>query len=222
MAKRVGVILAGCGYLDGAEIQEAIFTLYFLDREGAEIVAMAPDKPQYHVINHYNGQEMKGETRNILWESARITRGNIKPVDPNVATQLDALILPGGYGVAKNICTYAFEGTACSVDEKVAELIRKMHQLKKPIGAICISPIVLAKVLGNENFTPTLTIGNDLNTAKDIEKLKGKHLNCTVTDYVVDKENKLVSTPAWMLGPRISEIAKGIERLVLEVLAMCE
>ncbi|MCX7835565.1 MAG: isoprenoid biosynthesis glyoxalase ElbB [bacterium] len=221
MAKKVGVILAGCGYLDGAEIQEAILTMLYLDREGAEIVAMAPDKPQAHVINHLTGKEMIGETRNILVESARIARGKISTVDPNIAATIDALILPGGFGVAKNICTYAFDGVNCSVDENVANLIQRMHQLKKPIGAICISPVVLAKVLGKENVSPILTIGTDPNTAKDIEKLKGKHLNCSVSDYVIDRENKLVSTPAWMLGPKISDIAKGIEKLVLEILSMC-
>lgn len=221
MSKKVGVLLAGCGFLDGAEIQEAILTLLTLDKHGAEIVAMAPDKPQAHVVNHLTGQEMKGETRNVLWESARITRGNIQPVNPALANQLDALILPGGFGVAKNICNYAFEGTNCTVDENVAKLIIKMVELKKPIGAICIAPVVLAKVLGQEKRKPQLTIGTDSSTAKDIQTLNAQHLNCAVTDYVVDRENKIVTTPAWMLGPRISDVAVGIEKLVLEVLSMC-
>ncbi len=220
MAKKVGVVLAGCGHLDGAEIQEAILTLLVLDRAGVEVVAMAPDKPQAQVINHITGETMKGETRNVMIEAARIVRGNIHPVDPKIADQLDALILPGGFGAAKQIGTYAFDGVDCTVDEQVAELIRKVHQRKKPIGAICISPVVVAKVFEKSGLKVTMTLGIDPNSAKDLEAMNARHVCCSVTDYVVDRTNKIVSTPAWMLKTRISDVEKGIEKLVGEVLAL--
>ena len=220
MAKKVGVLLAGCGYLDGAEIQEAVITLLVLDRADVEIVAMAPDKPQVHVVNHLTGNEVIGETRNVMLEAARIVRGKIIDVDPALADKLDALIIPGGYGVAKNICNYAFEGVNCTVEPKVEALIQRMHSQKKPIGAICIAPVVLAKALEKTGAHITLTVGTDAGAAQDIEKMQARHLNCAVSDYVVDRVHKIVSTPAWMLGPRISDIEKGIEKTVGEVLAM--
>ncbi len=220
MSKKVGVLLAGCGYLDGAEIQEAILTLLVLDRAGVEIVALAPDKPQAHIVNHITGEEMKGETRNVMVEAARIVRGAIHPVDPALADTLDALIMPGGFGVAKQIATYAFDGTDCTVDSKVSELITRMVANKKPIGAICISPVVVAKVLEKSGKNVLLTLGIDPASAKDIETMHGRHVSCSASDYVVDRANKIVSTPAWMLKTRISEIEKGIEKLVGEVLAM--
>ena len=220
MPKKVGLLLAGCGYLDGAEIQEAVIALLVLDRAGVEIVAMAPDKPQASVIDHITGLEIKGECRNVKREAARIVRGNIHDVDPALADKLDALIIPGGHGVSKQICSYAFDGTNCTVDENVAELIRRMHALKKPIGAICMAPMVVAKALEKSGVHVSLTIGTDANTAKDVEAMNARHLGCAVTDYVVDRANKIVSTPAWMLGPHIRDVEKGIEKLVGEVLML--
>ena len=220
MAKKVGVLLAGCGYLDGAEIQEAILTLLVLDRAGAEIIAIAPDKPQAHVVDHITGKEMKGETRNTMVEASRIVRGQIHHVNPALADTLDALIMPGGFGVAKQIATYAFDGTDCTVDKNVADLLLRMVAKKKPIGAICISPVVVAKVLEKSGKNVTLTLGIDPSATKDIEAMHARHVSCSATDYVVDRTHKIVSTPAWMLKTRISEIEKGIEKLVGEVLAM--
>ncbi|MDK9700626.1 MAG: isoprenoid biosynthesis glyoxalase ElbB [bacterium] len=220
MTKKVGVVLAGCGYLDGAEIHEAVITMLVLDRASVEVVAMAPDKPQAHVVNHLTGEEAKGETRNVLVEAARIARGKIRDVDPMIADSLDAVIMVGGFGAAKNISSYAFEGTNGTVDAKIAELAKRMHEQKKPIGAMCIAPMVVAKIFEKSDIHPAMTIGTDTNTARDIEALKSRHLSCSVTDFVVDRANKIVTTPAWMLGPRISDVEKGIEKLVGEVLAL--
>ncbi|MCK4278479.1 MAG: isoprenoid biosynthesis glyoxalase ElbB [Desulfurellaceae bacterium] len=212
---KVGVVLAGCGVMDGSEIHEAMLTLFFLDKAGAEIICMAPDNDQYHVVNHLTGKEAKGEKRNILVEAARIARGNIKDIKGIKATDLDALIIPGGYGAAKNLCNFAVKGADCTVNPEVERLIKEMHRAGKPIGFICIAPVIAAKVLGAK-----VTIGNDKDTADAIEKMGGKHVVRTVDDIAVDEKNKVVSTPAYMLGPTISKVALGIEKLVNKVLEM--
>ncbi len=214
MAK-VGVVLSGCGVYDGSEIHEATLTLLYLDRAGAEIVCMAPDVAQMEVINHLKG-ESAGEKRNVLAESSRIARGAIKDIKDIKSRDLDALVFPGGFGAAKNLCNFAAKGAECSVHPEVERLIKEMHAEKKPIGFECISPVIAARVLGS--FKPQLTIGNDKGTAEAIEKMGGRHVDSPVDGIVVDKTNRVVTTPAYMLGPTISNVAAGIERLVDEVL----
>ncbi len=212
--KKVGVVLAGSGVMDGSEIHEATLTLYFLDRAGAEIVCMAPDVEQKDVVNHLKG-EPSNETRNVLVEAARIARGNIKDIKEIKASDLDALIFPGGYGAAKNLCDFAIKGADCTVNPEVERLIKEMHEAGKPMGFICIAPVIAAKVLGAE-----VTIGNDKDTAAAIEKMGGKHVVRNVDDIAVDEKNNVVSTPAYMLGPTISKVALGIEKLVNKVLEL--
>jgi enhancing lycopene biosynthesis protein 2 len=216
--KRAGVVLAGCGFYDGAEIHEAVLTLLVLDRAGAEIVCLAPDKRQHHVVNHLSWQEAAGETRNMLAEGARIARGNIKYMEKINAQNLDVLIFPGGYGAAKNLSDFAFKGLDCTVEQETERLIKEMHAAGKPLGFICIAPVIAAKVLGGHR--PLLTIGSDPQTAAAIEAMGGKHIDCKVDDVVVDEKNKVVSTPAYMLGPGISDVALGIEKLVGKVLEL--
>jgi enhancing lycopene biosynthesis protein 2 len=218
MAKKIGVVLSGCGMMDGSEIHESVLTLLAIDRAGAEAVCMAPNTKQHHVINHLTGEESKGEARNVLTESARIARGKIRDVAGVQAGELDALIFPGGYGAAKNLCNYAFNGPDCTVNPDVARLAREVHAAKKPIGVICIAPVIGAKMFGAEH--PQITIGTDKNTAKDIEKMGAKHVACPVAEFVVDKEHKLVSTPAYMLAQSIKEAAEGIEKLVQQVIEL--
>jgi enhancing lycopene biosynthesis protein 2 len=210
MAK-VGVVLAGCGVFDGAEIHEAALTLFFLDRAGAEIICMAPNVDQMDVVNHIKGESSVGEKRNVLIESSRIARGVIRDMKDVTSADLDALVFPGGFGAAKNLCNFALKGPDCAVNPEVERLIKEMHGAKKPIGFICIAPVIAAKVLGS--FNPRLTIGNDPDTAGAIEKLGGEHVACTVDNIVVDTKNKVVTTPAYMLGPSISKVALGIEKL---------
>jgi len=221
MAKpKVGVLLSGCGVYDGAEIHEAVIALLSLDRAGAEIVCMAPNVEQLHVINHLTGDVATGEKRNVLVEAARIARGNIRDlatVDPG---ELDALILPGGFGAAKNLCDFALKGADCTVHPEVARVVRGVHAAGKPIGAICIAPALVAKLLGDEH--PKLTIGTDKETAQALEKMGACHEACGVEGVVVDREHKLVTTPAYMLARSIAEAAAGIEKLVAEVLALLE
>lgn len=218
MAKKIGVVLSGCGVMDGSEIHESVLTLLAIDRAGAEAVCMAPNTRQHHVINHLTGEESKGEVRNVLVESARIARGKVRDIAGVKAKDLDALIFPGGYGAAKNLCDYAFKGPDCTVHPDVARLAREVHAAGKPIGVICIAPVIAGKVLGDEK--PRITIGTDKNTAKDIEKMGAKHVACPVTEFVVDKERKLVSTPAYMLAQSIKEAAEGIEKLVKQVITL--
>jgi enhancing lycopene biosynthesis protein 2 len=216
--KKIGVILSGCGFIDGSEIQEAVLTLLAIENAGAEAVCFAPDLAQHHVVNHLTGEAVPGESRNVLAESARITRGAISDLKKLDVGNLDALILPGGYGVAKNLCDYAFNGAALEVNPEVAEAIRSFFNAGKPIGFMCISPVIAAKILGSDAIE--LTIGNDRATAKDIEAMGAKHIDCPVWDIVVSSERKVVSTPAYMLGPGISNIWKGIDKLVGELLGL--
>ena len=215
MKKKIGVVLSGCGVRDGSEIHEAVLTLLAIDRNGAEAVCMAPDM-EVPEVNHLAMQET-GAKRNVLVESARIARGNIRNIKDVKAADLDAVIFPGGFGAAKNLCDFAAKGAAATVQPDVARLVRDMAKAKKPIGAICIAPALIAAILGKE-CSPSLTIGNDAGTAAAINQTGSKHVECPVTEFVVDRENKVVSTPAYMLATRISETAEGIEKAVKAVL----
>lgn len=217
MAAKVGVVLSGAGYLDGSEIQEAVFTLLFLDRAGAEIHCYAPDRDQMHVVNHLTGKPTE-ERRNVLVESARITRGNIEPLSAAKMADLDALVLPGGFGAAKNLSNFATAGAQAEVEADLVRLIGEAVEQNKPIGAICISPAVLAVALERVGSEATLTIGNDSGTAGAIEALGSHHEVCPVDRVVVDEAHKIVSTPAYMLGPGPKGVAAGIEQTVNTVL----
>ena len=218
---KVGVLLSGCGVFDGAEIHESVITLLALDRAGAEIVCMAPNVDQMHVIDHLQG-EPTGETRNVLVESARIARGEIQDLAEVKGDALDALIIPGGFGAAKNLCTFAVAGPAAEVHPEVARLVKEMVAAKKPIGAMCIAPAVLATVLGKAagGDGAEITIGTDEETAGALSAMGVTHLPCPVDESRTDGGRKLVTTPAYMLAGRISEAAAGIEKLVAEVLRL--
>jgi enhancing lycopene biosynthesis protein 2 len=219
MAKKVGVILSGCGVYDGSEIHEAVITLLAIDRAGAEAVCMAPNIDQMHVINHLSGSPAEGETRNVLVESARIARGNIKDIAEISADDFDALILPGGFGAAKNLCDFAVNGPDCNVNPEVARLVQETVAAQKPLAAVCIAPALLAKVLGPIN-SPALTIGTDAGTAGAVNKMGARHIDCPVKEAVVDRDNKIVSSPAYMLAGSIGEAAAGIEKTVQELIGM--
>lgn len=218
MGKKVGVVLSGCGVFDGAEIHESVITILALDRAGAEMVFCAPDREQMHVVNHHTGEVAEGENRNVRVESARIARGPVRDVAEVGAEELDALIFPGGFGAAKNLCTFAVAGADCDVDPGVAALVREVHAQGKPIAAVCIAPALLAKVLGSEG--PNLTIGNDAGTAGAMESLGANHVACPVTEFVVDRDRKLITSPAYMLAGSISEAAEGIEKTVTALMEM--
>ena len=213
---KIGIVLSGCGVNDGSEIHETVITMLELDKAGAEMIVIAPNIDQLHVINHATGEEMD-DSRNVLIESARISRGNIEDIAGITSKGLDALIFPGGFGVAKNLSDYAMAGMECSVNPDVLRLSREVHNDGKPIGVICIAPAIMAKILAGET---ELTIGFDEQTASDIDSMGAKHVLCPVDEIVVDKEKKVVSTPAYMEAKSIKEAASGIEKLVAEILKM--
>lgn len=220
MAK-IGVVLSGCGVYDGSEIHEAVISLLALDRAGAEVVIMAPDMEQA-VVNHLTGEQVDGAIRNVLEESARIARGNISDIAKIKADDIDALLIPGGFGAAKNLCDFAFKGTDCDVNSEVARLIREIVAAKKPLAAICIAPALVAKVLGDDKLDHQLTIGTDEGTAGAVTSMGATHVNCPVNDFVVDKRNKIITTPAYMLAGRISEAAEGIEKAVAALMELLD
>lgn len=216
MTKKVAVILSGCGVYDGAEIHESVITLLRLDQRGAQVQCFAPNIAQMHVIDHLTGQEMP-ESRNVLTESARIARGEVKDIREARAEDFDALIVPGGFGAAKNLSNFAVEGTECTVNPDVLSLAEAFAEVCKPIGLICISPALAAKIYGPG---VVCTIGNDAGTAAAVEKMGGKHEVCDVHDIVEDPQRKLVTTPAYMVAKSISEAASGIYKLVDRVLEL--
>lgn len=217
MAKKVAVVLAGCGVYDGAEIHEAVLTLLALDQHGVTYQCLAPNINQMHVVNHVTGEPVTGETRNVLVEAARIARGKIQDIAKARVEDFDAMIVPGGFGAAKNLCDFAIKGAAMTVQPDFLRFAQAMRDARKPIGLICISPTMSAKIFG---AGVQCTIGNDADTAAAIEAMGGKHVTCPVERAVVDERNKLVTTPAYMLAQRISDLAKGINDCVEKVLAL--
>jgi enhancing lycopene biosynthesis protein 2 len=212
---KIAVILSGSGYLDGAEIREAVLSLLYLDELGAEATCFAPDRMQHHVVNHLTGDEAD-ESRNILVEAARIARGHIQPLNQFKAEEFDGLLIPGGFGVAKNFSDLAFKGAEASVDPEFASIVKTFAAAAKPIGAICIAPAVIAAVLGDHN-APLVTIGEDEGTAAAIESFGAKHENCASSDSIADNAHKIVSCSAYMREDSISEIAKGIKKVVTQL-----
>lgn len=220
MAKKVAVLLSGCGVFDGSEIHEAVLTLLALDNAGAEAVCCAPNADQMHVVNHLTRQPAE-EKRNMLVEAARIARGNIKDLCEIRAGDFDALFLPGGFGAAKNLCTFAVDGPEAKVHPEVVRVVREFAAARKPLGAVCIAPATLAAVFKGTDVKPTVTIGTDEATAAGIRAMGAEHVACGVKDFHVDKVNRIVTTPAYMLGRGIGEVFVGIEKTVRAVLDLC-
>ncbi|SHJ93178.1 Enhancing lycopene biosynthesis protein 2 [Tangfeifania diversioriginum] len=213
--KKIAVVLAGNGVYDGSEIHEATLTLLAIARKGAQYQCFAPNVDQAHVVNHLTGEEMP-EKRNVLVEAARIARGDIKPLSEYKAKDFDAIVFPGGFGAAKNLCTFAFDGENCTVNPDVEKAVRETVTAEKPIGALCISPVILAKVLGDVK----VTIGQDEGTLQSIEKMGGVHEITSHGQIVTDKKYKVVTTPCYMLEASIDQIADGAENVVGKILEM--
>ncbi len=211
--KKFAVVLAGCGVYDGAEIHEATLSMYQIKKQGADYEIFAPDIEQHHVINHLTGDEMK-EKRNVLVESARIARGKIKPLADFKADDFDAILFPGGFGVAKNLCTFAFDGDDCKVNMDTEKAIKAMHKAGKPIGALCISPVIVAKILGDVE----LTIGQDKDTAAAVERMGASHKKTEHGEVIIDAKNNIYTTPCYMLDANIVQIGEGAENIVRTIL----
>lgn len=214
--KKVAVILSGCGVFDGSEVYESVCTFIALEKAGASYQCFAPNIPQTRVMNFIT-QEPMNESRNVLVESARLARGNVKDLATINVNDFDALILPGGFGAACNLSDFAEKGADCVIAPEVKTVINIFKNEKKPVGFICIAPAIAAKIYG-DNLK--CTIGNDKDTASALEAMGAKHQECTVDNIVVDQQHKVVTTPAFMLGQNISEVSAGIEKLVKQVLSM--
>ena len=213
--KKIAVVLSGNGVYDGAEIQESTLTMLSIARHGAQYQCFAPDINQAHVVNHLTGEEMQ-ETRNVMVEAARIARGDVKPLTEYNAAEYDAIIFPGGFGAAKNLCTFAFDGVDCVVIPEAEKAIRDTVAANKPIGALCISPVLVTKVLSDVE----VTIGSDEGTATAIKNMGGTHQNTTHGEIVFDEKYKIVTTPCYMLDATIDQIADGAENVVRKVLEL--
>lgn len=215
--KKVAVVLSGCGVFDGSEIHESVLTLLALSRAGAEYQCLAPDKLQRRVVNHLTGKEEPEQSRNVLVEAARIARGKIIDLAEANPDHYDALIFPGGFGAATNLCDFAISGASCEVEPVVLHFTRAMAAAKKPVGFICIAPAMIAKIYGSGI---KMTIGNDPETIKTLTAMGNDHIECSVADCIIDNQHKVVSTPAYMLGQTIAEVAEGIDKLVKSVLEL--
>jgi enhancing lycopene biosynthesis protein 2 len=211
--KKFAVVLSGSGVYDGAEIHEATLSMYEIKKQGADYEIFAPDIEQHHVINHLTGDEMK-EKRNVLVEAARIARGKIKPLADFNAENFDAILFPGGFGVAKNLTSFAFDGADCKVNPDAEKAVKAMHKAGKPIGALCISPVLVAKILGNVE----ITIGQDKDTANAVEKMGALHKSTSHGEVVIDTKNNVYTTPCYMLDANIVEIGEGAENIVRAIL----
>ena len=220
MKKKVGVILSGCGYLDGAEIQEAVLTLLAIGRGGADAVCFAPNVDQKDVVDHLAGEASPSERRNVLRESARIARGEVADLAQARAEDLDALIIPGGYGAAKNLCDFATAGERATVQPEVLRIVRAMHDAGKPLGFLCIAPAIAAAAFRGTQVHPRITVGTDASTSSTLEKMGARPGLRPVHDIEVDGEHKIVTTPAYMLAQTITEAATGIDKLVDKVLSL--
>lgn len=211
--KKFAVILSGCGVYDGAEIHEATLSLLSIVQQGASYEIFAPDINQYHVINHLTGEEMK-ESRNVLVESARIARGKIRNLKEFNPQNFDALLLPGGFGVAKNLSDYAFKGAHFEVNPDVARAVRSMHEAGKPIGALCIAPVIVAKLISNAE----ITVGQDEGTIRNVQSMGAVHIKTTHGEVIHDKKHNVFTTPCYMLDANIAQIYEGAYNIVKAML----
>jgi enhancing lycopene biosynthesis protein 2 len=209
---KIGVILSGCGVFDGSEIHEAVITLLCLDLHGAAYQCLAPERP-FQTVNHLTKQPAGSEKRSVLVEAARIARGDILDLAKVKGADYDGFVLPGGFGAAKNLCTFAVDGPQCQADPQVARVLTEAHAAGRPIGFICIAPAVAAKVFG-QSLHPALTIGHDAGTAAGLEKLGARHQPCDVGDFILDAPNRILSTPAYMEARSIKDVYAGVNKLV--------
>ncbi|MGE4319389.1 MAG: isoprenoid biosynthesis glyoxalase ElbB [Deferribacterales bacterium] len=219
MAK-VGVVLSGSGVYDGSEIHEAVLTLYYLQKYGNETLIMAPNVEQAHVVNHLTGKVSEGEKRNVLVESARIARGAIVDIADVKADDFDALVFPGGFGAAKNLTTFAFDGADCKINPDVLRLVKETVEAKKPLTAICIAPVILARVFKDSGIKTQITVGNDAGVAAAISSMGSEHIECPVKEAIVDTHHKIITSPAYMLAGSVAELAEGVKKTIQTLVGM--
>jgi enhancing lycopene biosynthesis protein 2 len=213
---KVAVVLSGCGFLDGSEIHESVLTLLSLAQNGIEYQCFAPNIPQFSVINHLSKEESNESPRNVLNESARIARCDISTLSKLEVSDYDALIIPGGRGVSLNLSTYAVEQTRCSINVDLRKVLLEFHESKKPIGAMCISPAILARIF--EKRTPlTMTMGTNPEMLSNLKKMSMRPKTATMKDVVCDRENLIFTTPAYLESGTIADLFEGISKMVSEI-----
>ncbi len=214
---KIGILLSGCGVYDGAEIQEAVLSMLAIEELGAEYICIGINANQHHVINHLSGEEMP-EERNMMIEAARISRGEIVDIKSIQPVDIDALVIPGGFGSAKNLTKWAFNGADGAIMPEVKLLLVNLINVGKPIAALCVSPILLAKALENSSIKSTLTVGTTFEKSPydiqsfstEIEKTGAIHTLKTVREIEIDIENKIISAPCYMMNASILEVKKNI------------
>ncbi|WP_298774945.1 isoprenoid biosynthesis glyoxalase ElbB [uncultured Shewanella sp.] len=215
---KIAILLSGCGVFDGSEIHESVLTMLELERQGMNYQCFAPDIMQLHVVDHVTGEVDINEKRRVLVESARIARGNILACDKLNIDEFDALVIPGGFGAAKNLCDFAIKEADHEIDPQVNDFIHDFATNKKPIGFMCISPVMIPKIFGEKAIG---TIGSDVETASAFNQMGGVHENASVDEVVVDQVNNIASTPAYMLAENISQVHSSIKALIKQVSKMC-
>ena len=219
--KKVGVILSGCGVYDGSEIHESVSVLIALAQQGMEAVCYAPNSTQHHVVNHISGEEMP-EKRNVLIESARIARGQIKDLSTFAISDVDAIVLPGGFGAAKNLSTWAFDGPNASVNEQVKSVIQEVVKAQKPIVSLCISPVIIAKVFEGTHIQPNLTVGTTADsspydikaTSEALQSIGAKTSYTSIQEVLVDEQNKIITAPCYMMEANVAEVFQNIQKSI--------
>lgn len=217
--KKVAVILNGCGHRDGSEIHEAVLTLLGIEEAGAAWECLAPDHDQAAVVDHRTGNVIAGEHRSMLLESARIARGHIRPLTTVAPQDYDAVIVPGGSGTAKNLCNFATAGGHMEVEVSVADFLKGAHKLGRPLGAICISPVILGRLFGEKGLR--LTLGSAANDAAKAARGWGAEVvDAGPGDVVVDHKLKIATTPAYMCDAAVADVAVGIRKLARAVVEM--
>jgi enhancing lycopene biosynthesis protein 2 len=217
--KKFAIILSGCGVYDGSEIHESVLTMLAITQQAGSYRCFAPNVNQYHVVNHLTGEIAEQESRNVLVESARIARGDIENINELNVDEFDALVLPGGFGAAKNLCDFAINGTDATMNAEVLAVCQAFAKAGKPAGYICISPAMIALVYGQGSEG---TIGTDSDIAAQLTTMGLTHVNCPVNDVVIDEKNNVISTPAYMLANNIAEAAQGINKLVTTLISRCK
>lgn len=218
---KVGLLLSGCGVYDGAEIQESLFSMLAIEEIGAEVVAISINENQHHVVNHLTGEEMS-ESRNMLVEAARITRGNVTDIEQLSVDTIDALVIPGGFGSAKNFTKWAFEGPAGNIHPTVKKLILGIVNAKKPLVALCVSPVVVAKALEGSAVHANLTIGSTAETSpydingfsQGLESTGALTSMKTIREINIDRENKIITAPCYMMDASMLEVRKNIQQAI--------
>lgn len=226
---KIGVLLSGCGVFDGTEIHEAVLTLLAIQEAGHEYVCIAPDVDQHHVINHTNGEEMN-EKRNVFVESSRIARGEITKLSDIDPADIDALVLPGGFGAAKNLTTWAFKGPESEILPEVKLLLVNLVNIGKPICALCVTPTVVAKAFEGSDIHPQLTLGNtEQDSEYDIQGFSdglaavgAQPVMKTTDDILVDTANKIVSAPCYMMKTDVVGVRNNTQKAIQQMLDLID